>query len=373
MNYTVTIQMNQETINYLKDNTYTLYGFKGVVSSNPKAKPSTWFTLEPGTAEFGTVTNIAWTSPLYIGKCKLRTSSGGQIVTAKSPWPSSPGQSVGLGKAYAYEENGWDLDPKNGPSDAFEIRNHVKIGISNYYVGSTLVATGDESPIIVVDALCDGGATFTPIETVAFILAQKKYDAGTLIVEAFSGGSLVTFVGAANQATITYDLHGEGWKPVTVPSPAQFSKFRSGTPLYQAMTGASQQALAVAAVQLEALLSSYRQTLANLELHSSLAEVKAVNSYSVPTTNSLAYRVSFLLRGVIQASLEPGEAQTLNISFDSLMLVNPPAAPRVVYQNPPAAITVSPGSVAFLSADAAGSIKYSYAMPEEQETVVLFT
>jgi len=139
------------------------------------------------------------------------------------------------------------------------------------------------------------------------------------------------------------------------------------------MTGASQQALAVAAVQLEALLSSYRQTLANLELHSSLAEVKAVNSYSVPTTNSLAYRVSFLLRGVIQASLEPGEAQTLNISFDSLMLVNPPAAPRVVYQNPPAAITVSPGSVAFLSADAAGSIKYSYAMPEEQETVVLFT
>ncbi len=278
MDYQVTIQMSQETINLLAEQKYILYGFKGVVSSNPKAKPSIWFTLKPDTPEFGTVTNIQWTSPLFIGKCSLGTSSGGPIISSKSPWPSSPGKPVALDNAYTYtstdESKGWDSEPTDGPKGVFEIRNHVPQGISNYYVASTLVTTGTESPIIVVDALPDGGVDFTPIDTVAFILAQTKYDAGTLIVQAFSGGALVTFAGAANQAIIAYDPHGDGWKDVTVPSPAQFTKFPSGTSLYQAMTQASQQAVAVAIDQLEAFLLSHRQTLAKLELHSSLAEVE---------------------------------------------------------------------------------------------------
>jgi hypothetical protein len=147
-------------------------------------------------------------------------------------------------------------------------------GISHYYVGSTFVTTGAESPIIVVDALPDGGVSFTPIEVVAFILAQPKYDAGTLIVQAFSGGSMVAFVGEANQATITYDPLASGWESKEVPAPATFSKFRSGTTLYQAMTSASQRALEVAVDQFEALLLSHRQALAALELHPSLAEVE---------------------------------------------------------------------------------------------------
>jgi hypothetical protein len=61
MDYNVTIQMSQETINYLRDGKYTLFGFKGVVTSNSNAKPSIWFALTPGVGEFGTVTNIAWT------------------------------------------------------------------------------------------------------------------------------------------------------------------------------------------------------------------------------------------------------------------------------------------------------------------------
>lgn len=274
MNYEVTIRMSQETINYLRDGGYTLYGFKGVVSSNPKAQPSIWFTLTPGAPEFGTVTNIQWDTPLYIGKCNLKQSTGGPIITSKSPWPSSPGQPVALKKAYTYQPDGWAPDPTDGPAGAFEIRNHIPTGISNYYVASTLITTGTESPIIVVEALPDGGVTFTPIETVAFILAQTKYDAGTLIVQAFSGGSLVTFAGAANQAIIAYDPQGEGWKSVNVPSPAKFNKFPSGTHLYKAMTGASQLALAVAVDQLEALLLSQRQVLAALEVYPSLAEVE---------------------------------------------------------------------------------------------------
>lgn len=378
MDYQVTIQMSQDTINYLAAKKYILYGFKGVVSSEGDAKPSIWFSLNPDTPEFGTATNIKWESPLYIGKCSVGESSGSPIISSKSPWPSVPGQPVALAKAYTYElteDKGWKLEPEKGPKGAFEIRNHVSPGTSNYYVASTLVTTGTESPIIVVDVPPGGAATFTPIETVAFIFAQAKYDAGTLIVQTFSSGSLVAFAGAANRATIAYDHKGDGWQSVDVPSPAQFSTFWSGTPLYKAMTGASQQALAVAIDQLEALLLSHRQVLTVLELHSSLAEVKAVNSNSIPTTNSLPYRVSFLRAGAIQETLEPGEAKPLTISFDSLMVVNPPAPPVVRKQNPLRDVNVPAGNVAFLSAGAAGTgtIKYSYAMPGDQETVVLFT
>src|ERR1700677_3073162 len=169
-----------------------------VVTSNPNAKPSIWFALTPGVGEFGTVTNIAWTSPLYIGRCGLKDAPGGPVITSKSPWPSAPGKEVALQKAYTYTPDGWDKNQTDGTSGLFTIQNHVPNGITHYYVGSTLIKIGTESPIIVVGALPDGGVDFTPIETVAFILAQTKYDAGTLIVQAFSGGSLVTFVGAAN-------------------------------------------------------------------------------------------------------------------------------------------------------------------------------
>jgi hypothetical protein len=45
MKYEVTIQMSQSTINYLKSENYTLYGFKGIVSSDPDPDPSILYGL----------------------------------------------------------------------------------------------------------------------------------------------------------------------------------------------------------------------------------------------------------------------------------------------------------------------------------------
>jgi hypothetical protein len=191
---------------------------------------------------------------------------GGPIITSKSPLPSSPGKPVALQRAYTYTDKGWDENPGDGKPNQFTIYNHVAKGISKYYVASTLVRTGTESPIIVVDVLPDGGVDFVPVETVAFILAQTKYDAGTLIVQAFSAGCMVTLVGEANKATITYDPEKEGWSAVgELPKPATFEKFKSGTNLYQAMTNSSLSAH-------RALLSAYRALLAPLELHLASAD-----------------------------------------------------------------------------------------------------
>jgi hypothetical protein len=70
---------------------------------------------------------------------------------------------------------------------------------------------------------------------------------------------LVTFVGAANQAIISYDPNTTGSSTVQVTSPATIDKFQPGTNLYQAMV---QSAFAAH----NALLSAHNELLAPLTL-----------------------------------------------------------------------------------------------------------
>lgn len=264
--------MSQKTINRLKEDNMSLYGFKGIVTSNPNSTPTIWFKLSPSDPEFATATNISWSTPLYIGQCAIGASPGGPIIKGKSPWPGLPGKEISLGKKYTYNDSGWEQEPTNGSTDSFTIQNHVDKGFTTYYVGSKLVRTGKESSIIAVDGYPDGEIKFTPIETVAFIFTQEEYNAGTLIVKAFSGGAMVTFVGADNKAIITYDPENEGWESIDIPGSAEFKKFKSGTPLYKEMTKFSHNALKKATDQLECLLLSQKKTLAALDFQLRPAE-----------------------------------------------------------------------------------------------------
>jgi hypothetical protein len=85
-----------------------------------------------------------------------------------------------------------------------------------------------------------------------------------------------------------------------------------------------------------------------------------VNLNSIPTSNTLAVRVALARAGNIVASLDPGYANTLTVSFDQVILINPGNPPQVRNQNPAVAVTVSPGNVAFLQTVPNGvALKYS--------------
>ena len=85
----------------------------------------------------------------------------------------------------------------------------------------------------------------------------------------------------------------------------------------------------------------------------------AVTLGSVPTSNGCATRISFLSNRVIVASLDSEDAENLNITFDSIMLVNPPHLPVALRQQPQANIIVNPGNIGIVES-VAGGVDFCY-------------
>lgn len=97
-----------------------------------------------------------------------------------------------------------------------------------------------------------------------------------------------------------------------------------------------------------------------------------VNLQSVPVTNTTDVRIALMHNGVITAALDPGDAQTLTTTFNQIGLFNPGHQPRIRNQNPPAAVAVQPGNLAYVSTGA-GAVLLQYAPPGGQEQTVTFT
>ena len=94
---------------------------------------------------------------------------------------------------------------------------------------------------------------------------------------------------------------------------------------------------------------------------------------SSPTTNGLATTVHLMNAGVLQATLNAGAASTLTVSFDQVMLVNPPLAPVVrnfqngtaAHSNPGDIATIRPGTVP-------GTVVVSWAKPGSNAQTATF-
>lgn len=73
----------------------------------------------------------------------------------------------------------------------------------------------------------------------------------------------------------------------------------------------------------------------------------AVDLESVPTTNTLDLRTTFLLNNGSRASLNPGQAETFSLRFDAIGVGS--SQPLSIYrQETPGNITVPPGNLAFV-------------------------
>ncbi|CAB3778155.1 hypothetical protein LMG28614_00554 [Paraburkholderia ultramafica] len=98
-----------------------------------------------------------------------------------------------------------------------------------------------------------------------------------------------------------------------------------------------------------------------------------VNFNSSPVTNTTPLRISFNdAHGNMVATLDSDEAKVLTITFTSIVLHNPPNPPVMRNQNPPAAITVHPGNVAFVEMGPGGAVVLNYAMPNQANNQIVF-
>lgn len=98
----------------------------------------------------------------------------------------------------------------------------------------------------------------------------------------------------------------------------------------------------------------------------------AVTLQSTPTTNTCAVQIAFLNAGAMVASLPPGGAQTLTITFDQIGLFNPPHPPVIRTQNPVAALAVPVGDIAYVSTSG-GATLLKHAPPNGVEQTIRFT
>jgi len=98
----------------------------------------------------------------------------------------------------------------------------------------------------------------------------------------------------------------------------------------------------------------------------------AVDLNTIPTSNTLPYRISLLNNaGGIVATLDAGEAKVLECRVYALMAVNPPNPPVVRNQYTPGNFEAHPGNVAFIEGAGPGNgLNLSFGMPTQHQTTV---
>jgi hypothetical protein len=97
-----------------------------------------------------------------------------------------------------------------------------------------------------------------------------------------------------------------------------------------------------------------------------------VNLQMTPTSNTTGVRVAFINNGAILASLDPGNAAVLTITYDQIGLFNPGYMPIIRTQNPNVAHVVVPGEVAYVSNGGGGTL-LQHAPPHGVQQTVLYT
>jgi hypothetical protein len=96
-----------------------------------------------------------------------------------------------------------------------------------------------------------------------------------------------------------------------------------------------------------------------------------VNLNSIPTTNTIEFRVTFLLDNAPKAVLAHGQAETLSLNFNAIGVGN--SEPLSVYrQETPGNTTLSPGNLAFVDHTAGRKIALRYGTPDSVQQNIVF-
>ncbi len=229
--YTLTLSLDQDTRTFLKNGTYSLFVFKGIDAGSGAAS-TVWFKLTGDKDLYNQpVIPIKWEEEFYIGENKDPTIIDGASAGGFSPYVKPNDiRPVKLGQTYIYEGISWDVDSIKAPSEtAFWIQN--KPSSENAFYISQKIDSGANDYIVVQTAAGNGGTvSFTPIATISMIFASSKIQKGTIITQAFSSGTIITFVGDT-ETKVTYSS-SNGWD---VPSSQQGGNLSIGDSIYSKM------------------------------------------------------------------------------------------------------------------------------------------
>jgi hypothetical protein len=199
--FTINIEMDQNTVESLSDAGFYLYAFKAVKSSIKRGAPLVWFK----TKEYSKETAVTWEVKFSAFTSKVTDLKDGTKITASAPYP------IDLGGLFTVtSETGTGDVTTDGSPGGISIRNKTE---KQFTCGISQVSSSGTNQLCALPLFGGNLDLFVPIEQVLLTFATNEVNTGTVIYQAYAPSLMVDLTGETSR-TVTYDLN-KNWKDNT--------------------------------------------------------------------------------------------------------------------------------------------------------------
>ena len=197
--YTVSVAMDQQTVDSLFGGGFFLYGFKAVKAAGNGA-PLVWFKSQ----DFSLDTTVQW-EVLYQAYTSKSSIIPNGTIKATSPYDIDLDQTLNVTSPTGTGA----VDTTVGVPGAISIMN---LTTTQFTCGiSQQQASGDYSPMCAFNLFGNNLDVIAPIEKVFLMFSTNPVNTGTVVMQAYSPGLLIDLTGApGNERTVMYDINA-GW------------------------------------------------------------------------------------------------------------------------------------------------------------------
>jgi hypothetical protein len=200
-NYSISLNMSDETVLALEKRNYKLYGFKAVTSDVP-GSPVIWFKVDT----YGKLTDFQWERQLNAYTSLSSIIPGGRIL-ATNPYQIDLGQTLDVTST-----KGLGTVSGDGLPNLIRIRNKTTTEFT-CGISESVNENGKQlspSPICAFPLFGMNSEHLQPIEKVMLMFATSPYDAGTVVEQSF-GPALLIDLTKENRRAVGYDIN-KGWE-----------------------------------------------------------------------------------------------------------------------------------------------------------------
>lgn len=195
--YTVTIDMSQETVTALNDRGYFLYVFKGVKAEGGSkgAAPLVWIKSQT----FSLKTEIKWTVD-YQAYTSIKEIKPNTVITASASYPMNLGQTLKVDS-----NSGTGTVIQGGTIGAVTINNRTE---TQFSCGMTVKSGNDSNPICALPLYGKSEDIMAPIEKILMMFATKDVNTGTVIEKSITDSIFIDMTGATgNKRMVEYQIN----------------------------------------------------------------------------------------------------------------------------------------------------------------------
>lgn len=196
--FNVTVKISPADVAALKEQGYSLYGFKSVEAAGGGA-PTVWFNLDR--EKLLTNTSIRWEEKFEGYNSTSQITEATEIITSNTI-------RTDLGNLVTIERGSGNLsETTDGIKGTVSFLNE---DTQQFTVGIAQLVDGESNILCAFPILGSGSArAITPITKIALIFSTARINTGVVITKAMSSGALIDLTGTTSR-TVEFSLNN-GW------------------------------------------------------------------------------------------------------------------------------------------------------------------